>query len=186
VSAPVITIPSVSKKPMDPLERLAQAARGTFFFAPKQDEGPDRPVALWLRTDAGQFAGFGAAPDVEFRAAVFTGQDSGVVLVAVLVRLGPEEPENLYEAWIDASDEDTGGVLEALAAQDVLEMRLYGDECRLGRVLQVPNQLQGLAARARELIAGMPPCSADTFYQARTALYKQYPTVRALWRALKA
>ena len=183
-SAPVTTIPSAVKKPMDPLERVAQSSRGTFFFAPKE-EGVNQPVALWLRTDPALIAELGAAPDMEFRGAVFTGPESGVVLVAVLLRLGPEEAEDLYEAWIDASEEDTRGVLEALAEQEVLEIRLYGDECRLERVLQIANQLQALAARARKLIVGKRPWSADSFHEARTALYKQYPTVRALWRALR-
>jgi hypothetical protein len=183
--APVITLPSVPRKPMDPLERLAQAARGTFFFVPRPDEGPNPPVALWLRTDARPSAER-AAPDLEFRAAVFTGQESGVVLVVVLMRLGPEEPENLYEAWLDASEEETAGVLKALVAQEALEVRFYGDDCCLEQVLQVPNPLQALADRARKLITGVRPWSADAFHAARTAVFQQYPTVRALWRALKA
>jgi hypothetical protein len=184
--APVITLPSVPREPMDPLERLAQAARGTFFFAPGPGEEPDPPVSLWLRADARPGAERAAAPDMEFRAAVFTGRESGVVLVVVLMRLGPEEPENLHEAWLDASEEETAGVLKALVTQEALAVRLYGDGCRLGQVVQVPNPLQALAARARQLSTGVRPWSADAFHALRTAVFQQYPTVRVLWRALKA
>jgi hypothetical protein len=184
--APVTIIPSVPHKPLDPLERLAQAARGTFFFAPTLDAGPNPPAAVWLRADARQIADHTATPDTEFRAAVFNGQKSGMVLVAVLMRLGPEEPESLYEAWLDASEDATAGLLKALAAQDALEVRLHGEDCRLEQVVQVPNPLQAFAARAGQLITVRRPWSADAFHEARTAVFKQYPTARALWRALKA
>jgi hypothetical protein len=185
-AAPVPTPLSVPHKPPEPLERLAQAARGTFFFAPTPDGGPDPPVALWLRADARQSTDRGAASATEFRAAVFTSQESGVVLVVVLLRLGPEESEDLYEAWLDVSEEGTAGVLEALAAQEALAIRLHDEEGRLERVVEVPNPLRGLAARARQLSTGRRPWSADAFHAARTAVFRQYPTARALWRALKA
>jgi hypothetical protein len=185
VSGPLIPSSVVPPhKPVSVLERLAQSARGTFFFAPRQDEA-DRSVALWVRSDSEQSARLGASPDVEFRAAVFTGHERGVALVVVLVRLGPEEPENLFEGWLDEASEATGGVLEALAEQESLDIRLHGDDCRLERVLRVPNPLRAFAAEARRALRALPPWSADASHDARAAVYQQHPTTRSLWRALK-
>ncbi len=185
VSAPVIRPGGVPPhKPVSPRERLSRSARGTFFFAPTHEEG-EGAVALWVHSDSEQIDRLGTAPEVEFRAAVFTDPEGRVALVVVLVRLGPEEPENLFESWLDEASEATGGVLEALAEQESLEARLHGDDCRLERVLQVVNPLRAFAAEARRTLRGLRPWSADASHDARRAVYQQHPTTRSLWRALK-
>ncbi|MCC6420799.1 MAG: hypothetical protein IT429_21400 [Gemmataceae bacterium] len=187
LSVSVAGSPGAARKPpTHPQDRLAQSARGTFFFAPAGGEGTGRPVALWLRTTSRQIAALGTAPDVEFRAAILSGHEWGAVVVVALVRLGPEEPENIYEALLDASDEETRGELEALAGQETLDLRLHGDDGQLERTLHVPNALRPLAAEAARMSSAMRPGSPDPFHAARAAVYQQYPTPRALWRAFKA
>jgi hypothetical protein len=142
---------------------------------------------LLVRGDSGRLAALGEDPDVEFRGGVFTQPKSGVALVPVLVRIGAgEEPENLYEAWVNESPGGAREVLQALAADERLALYLYGSDGGLERFLRVPNPLRVFAGEVLRMTAGLRPMCGDAFHEARTAVYKQHPTTRALWRALKA
>lgn len=182
--APVEVVPPpAARRPFDARERLRRSAPGTAFFAPAGGEGS--PVALWVRANPGQPTHFDARPDVELRAAMLTSAAPEVALVPVVVRLGPEAPENLFEAWIDECDEEIGGVLAELARQEELALYLYDADGRGGQTLHVNNRLRALAERAHRYIVAMRPWTGDSFQQARTGAYQQYPTVLALWRGLK-
>jgi hypothetical protein len=184
-AAPPRVVPATSpEQPVDPLDVLRGASRGTALFA-ALGEPPDREIALLIRTSSDWVDRLAEHPDVEFRAGVFTLPEVNVTVVPVLVCIGSEDPDNLYEAWVNECGPDMGELLKELAAQPRLAVHLYGDGCRLERTLQVPNPLQAFAREALATIAGMRPLSADAFHQARRAVYEQHKTVRALWRALK-
>jgi hypothetical protein len=168
----------------DPRAELCHAPRGTALFAVEPVEGR-RELALLVRAGSGRIAQLGQAPDVEFRAGLFTAEGSGVVLVPVLVRIGPAEDEHLYEAWGNENATGLGELLEALAVRESIVVCLHGDDNHLERTLRVPNALQAFAAEARRLTASVAPLSGDAFHQARQAVYKQHPTVWSLWKALK-
>ena len=181
-SAPVVTA-AERQPPPDPLDLLRGLTRGTALFVPA--DGAE--VVLLVRGESPRFAALGEVPDVQFRAGVLTLADAGVALVPVVVRLGPaEEPENLYEAWVNQSPTGLEGTLLALASQERLVVYLHGDGCRLVRVLGVPNPLRAFARAALPLVGAARPLSADELHQARAAVYQQHPTVRSLWRALEA
>jgi hypothetical protein len=122
---------------------------------------------------------------VEFRAGLFTLAEAGVSLVPILVRVGPDEHETIYEVWANTHAAGLGTLLQALATQESIAIDLYGDGNHPVRTLRVPNELQAFAGEAQRLTSGAAQLSEDAFHQARQVVYRQYPTVRALWKALK-
>jgi hypothetical protein len=176
---------AASKPPVAPIDLVRQLSRGTALFGAGPDDHGRGEVALLLRGESAHLASLGESPDVQFRAGVLTLAEAGVALVPVVVCLGREpEPQNLYEAWVNDSVLGIGETLQALAVQEGIVVQLHGDDCRLERVLRVPNPLQAFARQALGIVRAARPLSADELHQARTAVYKQLPSVRALWRAL--
>jgi hypothetical protein len=113
--------------------------------------------------------------------------EAGVALLPVVVWLGSEqESEGLYEAWLNQAPLGLRETLQGLAAQEEIVVYLHGDDCRLERVLRVPNPLGAFASGALDMTAAARMLSPDEFHQARTTVYKQHPTIRALWKVLKA
>jgi len=99
----------------------------------------------WLvREDDQRIAALGPHPDIEFRAGVLT--IAGVDLVPVLVRVGPESRESIYETWINHRDGETK--LEILAAQPRIPVHLVGDAGDVTRSLGISNRLAPFAAAA--------------------------------------
>jgi hypothetical protein len=74
-------------------------------------------------------------------------------MVPILVRLGPPARESIYETWVNQCAEE-GGILETLADQSGLMVRLYGVGCQLAHTLAVRNQLAPFARHALSQIAG--------------------------------
>jgi hypothetical protein len=172
-------------KPVDPVEVLLRSPRGTALFAAEAAAGNRREVVMLVRGDWERIAGLGQSPPTEFRAGLFGPSSSGAVLVPILLRIGPDEAENLYEAWANESVGGLAAVVESLATQPNLSLRLYSDSQRVERTLEVPNPLRGFA---KEVLAMLPTASTpppDAIHQARQAVYRQHPTIRSLWKALK-
>jgi hypothetical protein len=183
----VQVVSGVEQKAADPLDQLRGLPRGSALFGFADGGSGRAEVAILVRGESRRFAALAKAPDLQLRAGVLTLPDAGVALVPVVVRLGAsEEPENLYEAWVNQSAAGLEPTLQALAAQEYLLVHLHGDDCRLERVLRVPNPLKTFAGEALSLVGSMRSLSADELHQARAAVYNQCPTVRSLWRALQA
>jgi hypothetical protein len=177
----VVTVRPKSRPPTDPLEELRRSPRGTALFAPVSGE-----VALLVRADEEQLAQLEGHPEVEFRAGLFTLADAGVVLIPILVRVGPEERETIYEAWGNDYAAGLDNLLQAFATQESIAVHFYSDGNRLAQTVRVDNELQPFASEAQRMSLGATELSEDAFHQARQAVYRQYPSVRALWKALKA
>jgi hypothetical protein len=143
-------------------------------------------VALLFRCEPGRIAALGDNPPIEFRAGAFFITAADAALVPILVRVGPESPENLYEAWANDPPQNLGHLIEALAAQDRIGIFFYGEGCRLEQTFRVPNQLQAFARQFQSRLASTRHLSGDSFHQARQAVYRQHATVTSLWKALKA
>jgi hypothetical protein len=179
-------VPDISPAgPINPLEWLRQSPRGSGLFAP-DPAGDEHGVALLFRTESGHITALGDDPGIEFRAAVFRLWTSNAVLVPVVVRVGPDEPENLFEAWANEYGSGLNSLMEALARQERIALCFYDDDGRVEQIFRVPNQLQAFAKELLRMGAGAGSMSVDTFHQARQAIYKQYTTLRSLWRALQA
>jgi hypothetical protein len=184
VRARLIARPSAAN-PVEPREVLQQLPRGAALFIPEVIDGPNRDVALLVRADSEDVAQLGADPLVEFRAGLFTPLAAGGVGLPVLVRIGPVERGTVYEAWASEYGPGLSKLLQALAAQECLAISLYGDSYHVERTLRVPNDLRTFAREVLSQTGGMPRLSADAMHQARQAVYRQYPTARALWKALE-
>jgi hypothetical protein len=166
----------------DSLAVLARMRPGSALFAREQlDQGPWE-IAWLVREESARIAGLGPAPEIEFRAGVF--EEGPVLLVPVLVRVGPQSKQAVYESWINQHAEGMGGTLETLADQPRLVVHLYGEGCGLVRTLTIGNQLATFAGQALAAIVGRPTWSMEAFDQAREQVYQQYPQVWDLWRAL--
>jgi hypothetical protein len=170
-----------SAKPVDPVEVLRRAPRGTALFA----IGPDGAASLFVSADADRIDALGADPDIEFRTGVFTPPGTGLALVPILVRIGSDEAENVYESWLNDSPGGFAGVLAALAGQERIALPIYGDGSRLERTLEVQNPFTDFARQILAAHPGAATVSADAVHQAKQVVYKQYPSARALWKALK-
>jgi hypothetical protein len=176
---------AAEQRPVDYLAVLRDSARGTALFAPEPDE--ERPEAVLLvRSDSQCIAALGKDPDVEFRAGLFEVTGDGPVVVAVLARIGAEEPDNLYETWVSEEQGEAEEMLRRLAKQQEVVVRLHGDDCRPERTLRAPNSLRAFAREALGRVVERRSWSSDAFHQARAAVYKRYPQPLSLWRALKA
>jgi hypothetical protein len=168
------------ERPVDYLAVLRSSPRGTALFAPETDE-----TVLLVRSDTRRIAELGPDPEIEFRAGLFEGSTDGPVLVPILVRIGPREPDDLYEAWLGDEAGTAADILRRLAGQGEVVIRLHDDECQPTRLLRAANVLRPFAREAADLIAARRPWSADVFHHARALIYKQNPQVLSLWRALK-
>ena len=134
----------------------------------------------WLvREEDRRIAALGPHPDIEFRAGVLT--IAGVDLVPVLVRVGPESTESVYETWINHRDGEQK--LEILAAQPRIPVHLVGDSGHVARSLGISNQLAPFAGAAIERI-GEHAWSMAAFDAAKADAYQEWP-IEALWRELQ-
>jgi hypothetical protein len=167
---------------MDPLTLLARLPPGSALFVREQLPTGSWEIAWLIREESTRLAQLGPGPEIEFRAGVL--EEESVVLVPVLVCVGPPARESVYETWINQYDEE-GGVLETLADQRRLAVRLYGDDCQHVCTLAISNQLQPFARHALGRIAALAdPWTMPQFDRARDMVYRRYPSVWDLWQAL--
>jgi hypothetical protein len=75
--------------------------------------------------------------------------------------------------------------MSSLAEQPFIILFLHGDGLRHERTLMVANPLQTFAREVRMVVPGDRLGSADAMPQVCQMIYRQHPTVRSLWRALK-
>jgi hypothetical protein len=175
------------RPPVEPVEQLRQLTRGTGLFAPAEGASCQGEVVLLIRGESHRLAALREALDLQFRAGLLSQPEAGVAILPVVVRLGPgEEPDNLYETWINQSPMGLQETLKALATQERLVVYLHGNDCRLEQTLEVPNPLQAFAQETLPLVGTARSLSGDEWHQVRAAVHRQYPTVRALWRALQS
>ncbi len=185
------TVPSRMVRPKteapstDPVPLLRGSPCGNAWFIRERDEEGEPAVALFVRAGGGRLARLGANPPVEFRAGLLGPEGVDLALVLVLVRIGTEVPDDLYEGWVNECPQGLEEALELLAYQPDIAIHLYGEDCRRERTVRVPNPLQEFARESLRVVADALPCTPDDFYQARNAVYKQYRSVWSLWRAMK-
>jgi hypothetical protein len=134
---------------------LAALPAGSASFIREQGGGRNGQIAWLIREDSARLAKLGPGPEVEFRAGVFEEES---VAGAGLVRVGPSAGESIYETWVNQYAEE-GGILETLADQSRLLVRLYGGGCQLVRTLAVGNPLAPFARHALSRIAAAEPAN---------------------------
>lgn len=116
------------------------------------DRGPWE-ITWYLREETSRINALGEAPDVEFRAA---GIDCGeVFVIAVVVRVGPETPESVYETWLNHYADP--GTLPTIRDQERLVIHLIGDDGQHTRTLQIGNHLADFARSVLPKLAQYRP-----------------------------
>lgn len=109
-----------------------------------------------------------------------------MLLIPILVRVGPEHPESIYESWLNAHQPETAGLaaLGDLAIQPRIAVHLVGDRGKIERSLAVSNRLQDFARAVLARLRATPSWSMAAFNAAREQLYHRHATVHDLWIAL--
>lgn len=168
------------------LSVLRQIPPGSALYEREQIDHGAWEVAWLIREESARIAQLGPSPDIEFRAAAI--EHNGVLLIPVLVRVGPEHQESIYETWINAQQPEQAGmqVLGELAIQPRLVVHLYGDGCRRVRSLRVSNPHQAFFREVLSTLRERPAWSMAEFDDAREQIYQQYPSVSDLWKGLQS
>lgn len=172
---------------VDPLSILLQRPPGSCLYTRTQLDGGTWEVAWLLREESARIRALGPGPDVEFRAGAigerFHRQD--ILLIPIVVRVGPEVQENLWESWLNIYQTDGGIVyLHDLASQDRLTLHFYGDRGERERSLVVSNQLRSFAEHCLGEAERYAPWPMLAFDRAKAQLERRHPSVMALWQAL--
>jgi hypothetical protein len=172
---------------IDPIDILYTRPPGSCLFARVQLDAGTWELAWFLREESARIATLDR-PEIEFRAGIATqrvqGQD--ILVMPIVVRVGPEYAENLYEAWFNAWADEGKGLLDltTLADQARLTLHFYGDAGQRERSLVASNQLKAFAAETIRLVAGGDPWSMHAFDRARAQVEAHHPSVWALWQSL--
>lgn len=150
------------------------------------EQGTSQEVCWLIRDQSDRWEARKHRLDVEFRFDLMleplARQGLTVALVPVLVRVGAESWENIYETWIDPL---ASGTLELLVYQQQVKVALFDEAGQCVRTLAGPNLMQSFARRTVPLIAARPPWSPPEFVEARQAIYSRYPDPWRLWLALE-
>lgn len=139
---------------------------------------------VWLIYDESRrLAHLGSEPTVEFRAGAF--DEGGVVVLPVLLRIGGDDPDQIYETCMNAYQIEGENIyLHDLAWQEHLRLHLYDERGQWQDTLTVPNSLQALAHGVLERRAAYQPSTNAAFEYARDKLYGDSGDVPGLWQAL--
>jgi len=168
---------------IDPIELLRTMPPGSALYARERIDTGAWEVAWLVREETKRIQALGKSPAVSFRAGLWPFDN--VMLIPVLVQVGPETPETIYESWINVHATGQQNPLEDLAMQPRIVVHLYGDACQLVRSLTVSNQLQMFAREALLKLRDGQPWSMQAFDAAREEIYAKHATVWDLWQALE-
>jgi hypothetical protein len=125
----------------------------------------------------------GSEPTVEFRAGAF--DEGGVVILPVLLRIGGDAPDHIYDTCINAYQIEGENIyLQDLARQERLRIHLYDERGQWQDTLTVPNNLQALAQSVLERQTAYQPSTMAAFEYARDKLYSDRGDAPGLWQAL--
>jgi hypothetical protein len=172
---------------VDPVTILAQQPPGSALFSRNQLDRDTWEVSWLIREESARIATL-HQPDIEFRAGAMEQgwQGQWILLIPILVRIGPEQQDNIFEAWLNLYAEGGGIIyLHDLARQDRLVLHFYGDRMQRERSLVISNQLKAFAQQGLTLAERFQPWEMRTFDRAREQLYARYPSVMALWQSLR-
>lgn len=107
--------------------------------------------------------------------------DGHVLVVPLILRIGPDIGNNLFEMWLNLCDPQSIEYIESLADQEYVHVIFFGDNCQQERVIKCKNSW-------KEYFADMLVKSRDwgktwtdnEFMAARQRLMNAHPTVTEL------
>ena len=168
----------------DALTLIRSAPAGTALYGREWIDSGASEVAWYLREESARIAALGDGPDIEVRGNVI--EYARVLLVPILIRVGEERQENIWETWLNAQQPDNAGIdaLGDLAIQPRLVVHFVGDGGQIERSLTRSNPLQSLARDVLARLVRYPEWSMEQFDSARERIYARHPSVMELWRAI--
>ena len=140
-------------------------------------------VAFMLREETARIAAL-QDPEIELRAGVL--EQDGVLLIPVLLRVGKEVQENIWETWWNFYASDLPPKFKDLSRQDELFIFFYGDSGNRERTIKCRNSWKDFFKQAYQLCVVHPSWSMSDYDNAREKIYARHPTVMDLWRSMQA
>lgn len=159
---------------------------GSALFTLAEIPGAHGPEIIFLvREESARIAAH-VGPLIEIRSAVLL--EEGVALVPVLLRVGEEKAENIFETWLNFCSPDLGlRAFKALAKQPRVLVAMYGDSLRQERSIECVNSWGGFfETAAKQILRLGSTWSMGEFDAAREKIYTAYPTVWDIWCAMQA
>ena len=166
------------------LERLFQLPPGAAFLYHRPNT--NNPLVWVLRDETQHLEELSNGP-LTFRAGAFctrrVGSRSRTILpVAVLLCLGPECEENIYEYWINPRQET---ILQSMLEVSTIGVRLYDEDFTLVRERDEPNVLKNFAQETLNHLQSFEPWETQHYRQARRKLEDRYADSWSLWKGLE-
>lgn len=168
----------------DALTVIRDAPPGTALYGRERIDTGASEVAWYLREFSERISQLGVGPAIEIRGNVI--EYAHVLLMPILIRVGEERQEHIWETWLNAQQRENAGIdaLSDLAIQPRIVVHFVGESVTIERSLTRSNPLQSLARDVLARLVRYPEWSMVQFDAARWRIYARYPTVLDLWRAL--
>lgn len=168
----------------DALTLIRSAPAGMALYGRERIDSGASEVAWYLREESARIAALGVGPEIEVRGHVI--EYARVLLIPILIRIGEERQENIWETWLNAQQPENAGIdaLSDLSTQPRLVLHFVGDSGAIDRSLTRSNAIQSLARDVLVRLGRYPAWSMEQFDAARDRIYTRYPSVLDLWRAI--
>jgi hypothetical protein len=169
-----------SSELVDAQSLIEASPPGSALFC-RVNVGSGWEVAFLIREESERIRQFSRV--IEIRSALLIAD--GVGLIPIMLCPGADD-YYVYETWLNFHAPTTccekNDHLELLAAQKRLLLFFYGETGK-ERTIQIANHSENFVLML-ERVRRLAPWSMHAFDEARSSIYKEYPTVRSLWAAL--
>lgn len=151
---------------------------GFFIYAQfKADRDSESEVGFFIREEPRRIHEY--IPLFQLNSAVLA--DGHVLVVPLILRIGPDIGDNLFEMWLNLCDPQALAYLDSLARQKYVHVIFFGDNCQQERVIKCRNSWKEYFADAIVKFREWGKTWTDSeFMTARRRLMNNCPTVTEL------
>ena len=170
-----------NQQAIDPLDFIAQCPAGMANLGVVSFE--DRPdqleITIYVREDTSRINALDN-PDVELRSTNML--VDGVYIAPLLVRIGKEKQENIFEMWLNffASEKK----IRLLGEQDRIVLSFVGDSRKVERKIKVKNSWRDYFEQLYKVCSVQQKWSMKEFDRAKQEMYAKYPAIMDLWQGI--
>lgn len=163
----------------NPVDRLLSRPYGAAGYARFRQPSGSSIAAFLIREPGSAIRSLPAKPTIEVRTGLF--QRFGVAVIPIMFLIEAK----VYETWVNIQAPEHLDVMRDLATQDILVFAFYDTDTQAIREITMNNLLR---YRFSKLIASAQAVGSWTdeqFDAAKDELYREYPSPRALWAAIR-